>query len=814
MDKVRMGIAGCGDDGSIGTVHGASHRHSLDGEWELIGGPHLAMPESATELDKGATVNIPAQVPGNVEVDLVEAGLLKPLEIGEGAYQSIEYEGHRWFFRKPFKAPELKPSEKLQLVFEGIDTVAEVFLNGHSLGKTRNMLIPHSFEVGNMIRQGEENELVVRIDPVVVEGRKREGEICEKICEYSERAAIRKAAHMYGWDILPRIVSAGLWRPVYLKTVPAAHWRQVYAQTLSVDLKKHSAEVSVFSDFVVPDINLNGWKLGFSLVDDLGSRKEIKKESIFTCSAHHTLYLEDIDFWWPRGMGDAKLYKLHLELFDPHDVIIAEHQQTIGIRTVELIFSEITTEEDPGEFVFIVNGEKVFIKGTNHVPLDALHGRDNQHLDAMLSMTADLNCNMIRIWGGGVYETDAFYERCDELGLMIWHDFMFGCALYPQTQDFLEQVREEAEIVVKRLRHHASMALWSGNNENDVTHRWSPMHSKLNPNDERISREILPEVLRRLDPLRSYLPSSPYVSQKLFERGNNMMELPEDHLWGPRDDFKGSFYMNSPCHFVSEIGYHGAPCLDSLEQMIEPEHLWPFEENGKIDSQWRAKSVASFPDDSRHDSRIRLMAKQVTYLFNEQPSELESFLRASQISQAEAKKFFIERFRMAKWRRTGILWWNIRDGWPLISDAVVDYYNRPKLAYAYIKRVQQDVCVMVDEAENGRHKVIAVNDTLRDAKIDVFIESVEESNTLLTKTLTVPANGRVEVGEVPHSPICDMYLLKWQIHGASAGHNHYLAGPRPFNLEQYTGWVSQLGLEAKIPTFASASTPITIEVEV
>jgi beta-mannosidase len=777
-------------------------RHSLDGEWELIGGPHLAMPEHATEFENEAAIRIPARVPGNVEDDLVEAGLLTPLEMGEGAYQTLDYEGHRWFFRKSFKAPAIDPSEQLCLVFEGIDTIAEVFLNGESLGKTRNMLIPHSFEIGNCVRHGEENELIVRIDPVVVAGREREAEPCEFVNGFTERAAIRKAAHMYGWDILPRIVSAGLWRPVYLQTVPAVHWRQVFAQTLSIDLENRSAELAVFWEFVVPQINLNRWKLRLSIDDNQRNRKDLKTVSIFACSGHLMLSLEDIDFWWPRGLGDPTLYSLRIELLNPQGNVAAEHVQTIGIRTLELVQTEITTEEEPGEFVFVVNGQKVFIKGTNHVPLDALHGRDNRHLDTLLSMTADLNCNMLRIWGGGVYETDTFYDRCDELGIMVWHDFMFGCALYPQTDDFLEQAREEAEVVVKRLRHHACMALWSGNNENDVAHDWFPLHSKLNPNDDRISREILPEVLRRLDPLRSYLPSSPYVSQKVFERGKKTSEIPEDHLWGPRDDFKGPFYQNSPAHFVSEIGYHGAPCLESLKQMIEPEHLWPFENDGEIDPQWRAKAVASFPDESLHDGRIRLMANQVSILFDVIPDQLEPFIQASQISQAEAMKFFIERFRMGKWRRTGILWWNIRDGWPLISDAVVDYYNRPKLAYSYIKRVQQDLCVMVDEAENERHKVIAVNDTLNDAKIDVAISVIGQTDTLLKHTLTVPANGRAEVGEIPASPVCALYLLNWRT-DSSTGHNHYLAGPRPFNLEQYTQWVPQLGLEAQPPAFVS-----------
>jgi len=192
-------------------------------------------------------------------------------------------------------------------------------------------------------------------------------------------------------------------------------------------------------------------------------------------------------------------------------------------------------------------------------------------------------------------------------------------------------------------------------------------------------------VLRRLDPLRSYLPSSPYASQNVFERGKKTSEIPEDHLWGPRDDFDGHFYTNTQAHLVSEIGYHGAPCLESLKQMIEPEHLWPFENDGEIDPQWRAKAVARFPDESLHDGRIRLMANQISILFDVIPGQLESFIQASQISQTEAMKFFIERFRMGKWRRTGIPWWNIRDGLPLISDAIVDYYNRPKLAYSSIK---------------------------------------------------------------------------------------------------------------------------------
>jgi len=470
--------------------------------------------------------------------------------------------------------------------------------------------------------------------------------------------------------------------------------------------------------------------------------------------------------------------------------VLDTHRCRIGLRTAKLEYTEVTTPEQPGEFVFVVNGVKVFAKGTNWVPLDAFHSRDLQHLKPTLDMLVDLNCNMVRCWGGNVYESDAFFDLCDEHGVMVWQDFAFACAIYPD--EIIPAVRQEAEEVVRRLRNHASLVLWCGNNEIDHTYFWTGMG--IDPNTDKISRQVLAEVVRRQDPFRSYLPSSPYVGPEAMRLGGDANLTPEQHLWGPRDDFKGAFYTGSQAHFVSEIGYHGCPDRRSLEQMMEPNYLWPWQDN----EQWLTHAVRPLPRMTDYNYRIPLMAKQIAVLFDTVPDNLDDFILASQISQAEALKFFIERWRQRKWRTTGILWWNLRDGWPIISDAIVDYYHRKKLAYVYIKRVQTDVCAMLSEAEDGVHTLIVVNDTLHPVAGEVEVTDADSGNQLLHAAFTVEPNGKSVAGSVPQVQQPAMWLIRWKLSDGSAFLNHYLAGNRPFLLEQYRRWMNLLQIPEDI----------------
>jgi beta-mannosidase len=370
---------------------------------------------------------------------------------------------------------------------------------------------------------------------------------------------------------------------------------------------------------------------------------------------------------------------------------------------------------------------------------------------------------------------------------MVWQDFAFACALYPQTPEFHQKVEQEAQAIIPLLRNHPSLVLWAGNNEIDAFYSFAK--PKCDPNlDDRISREVLASACRRLDPWREYLPSSPYFSPKLWSLGAPHDRRPEDHLWGPRDDFKGDFYRSSNAHFASEIGYHGCPSRSSLERMMRPENLWPWQDN----EDWLTHAARPQKRGTAYNYRIQLMADQIRVLFGAEPTGLDDFIFASQVSQAEALKYFIERFRIAKGRRSGILWWNLRDGWPLISDAVVDYYGERKRAYDVIKRVQSDVCVMLDEPEDGTQNVVAVNDTLRSAAVAFKVRTDDEE--LLTGTVEIEPNGRADLGRVPASSDREFRRIEWAWEG-KAFWNHYLAGPRPFDLESLRNWYRQADLD-------------------
>ena len=302
-------------------------------------------------------------------------------------------------------------------------------------------------------------------------------------------------------------------------------------------------------------------------------------------------------------------------------------------------------------------------------------------------------------------------------------------------------------------------------------------------------------ALVQADPYRPYLPSSPYIAPEAAVYPNRLDVTPEQHLWGPRDYYKSTFYTQHTAHFVSEIGYHGCPNLTSIRRFIDPDHLWPYHDN----DQWITHCTAPAGGDDDRKYRVALMANQIMELFGIAPDDLETFILASQISQAEAKKFFIEMTRLKKWRRTGVIWWNLMDGWPQFSDAIVDYYFGKKLAYHYVKRVQQPLCLMVDEPEHWHVRVIMGNDSLQPATGDYRVWDADTGETLLEGAFTSPANANTTLGVVPvsHSDR-RMFLMTWTVNGHSYG-NHYLLGAPAFDLTDYRRWLRQVA--ALAPSF-------------
>jgi len=774
-------------------------RIALDGTWELTHFPQgTREPSGPAGLAQNGPRRIPAHVPGSVELDLVAAGEIPDPYVGENIRLLRDLEPHEWWYRRTFPSPAVKAGQSVRLVFDGIDCFATVWLNGKVLGETANMFIAHAFDVTDLLARGVDNELSVRIRSAVLEARgKPLPGAAHAMATNWESLRVRKAAHMYGWDITPRAVSAGLWRSVALEVTDPERLEPPYWSARG--LKDGTVRLAVRWDFSTPETDLSRYGLRFSGVSR-DSRFSRTVPARFT-SGCEVLEVPKARLWWPRGYGEAALYDASVELLRD-GIVVDRRAERIGLRTVELERRDIVPGGGPGEFLLRVNGEPILCKGSNWVPLDAFHGRDGTRLRAAVDLAADCGCNILRCWGGNVYEDHAFFSLCDELGILVWQDFAYACALYPEDDEFLAEVRREATAVVRKLRNHPSLALWCGDNEVDMF----AVNLNRDPNRNRITREALPHVCGQEDPGRPYLPSSPYVSPEAWKanqerpRGDAargkavdsmrllMDFMPEQHLWGPRDYFKGAFYSGNRAPFVSEIGYHGCPNVSSMKRFLEPDHLWPW----KDDPQWIVHAAESIPEGGPYRYRIKLMADQIAEMFGRIPDNVEDFALASQISQAEAKKSFIETTRSAKWNRTGVIWWNLIDCWPQFSDAVVDWYYGKKLAYWYIRRAQVPVLVMLGEPEDWHCALTASNDTLRPASGRCTVSDADTGEELWAGDFEAPANGTRRMGRVRVSRGEQrMLLIRWTAGGEEFG-NHSLIGSPPFDLERYKGWMNRI----------------------
>ena len=770
---------------------------SLNGTWELSywKQPAEAITDPA-ELKEVEVKTIPAQGPGNVELDLLAAGLIADPMIGANVNKLRAWEGHQWCYSRRFTAPKLSEGQRAELWFGGIDCLADIWVNGKHAGSSADMLIERRFDVTDLIEQGGENTVQVIIRPVVPASQDHLlGMFSMGNFATEESVYIRKAPHMYGWDIMPRLVSAGLWRGVELRVLEPARFTDVTWVTTHIDTATRN--VSLFVDFQtkLPFDLYDKAKLRFTLTRN-GKEAWRGEQIAFMHAGRIVANLEKADLWWPRGYGEPALYEAKSELIGPDGKVLDTDVKRIGLRIVKLDISDIHLPDERGKFCFVVNGEKIFVRGTNWVPLDALHSRDAAQYESAIKLVTDANCNMIRCWGGNVYEDTRFFDLCDENGIMVWQDFAMGCAFYPQRDDFLDQFREEVTSVVLKLRNHASLALWAGNNEDDANLFWSrlqPFH--LDPNRDQVSRHVIPEVLYEFDGTRPYLPSSPYYSEAVWEKGSLEQYLPENHLWGPRGYYKDKFYTTAPCTFVSEIGYHGCPNRSSLEKMMTAEGLYPWTEGRQWNDEWITKSTRRFVAWGPTMDRNNLMLNQVNILFGSVPDDLDEFVFASQSVQAEAMKYFVEMWRGRKFERTGIIWWNVRDGWPIVSDAVVDYYGSKKLAYYFLSNVQKNVCVFVNDPVDGAYPLVAVNDTRHPAEGTVTVTDVATGREVFKGSYRVGANGRETIARLPVLEGQGMLLIRYEADGERFG-NHYLYGEPPYDLKEYRNWLDKTKLYA------------------
>lgn len=736
---------------------------------------------------------IKAEVPGNFELDLMREKILPDLYFGTNVLQAQKLENLHLYYQTEFSYTSDGTTDDF-LVFEGIDTVAEIFLDGEKIGFTENMLHSHEFPLKNL--QSGKHGLLVHIIPTAIYARKFDlPATCFGLQYNSDATEVRKAPYMFGWDIMPRIVSGGLWKGV--KIEKRAKTRIENAFTATEEIKDGTAVLRTSFRVESDEDFLTDFTARTAVYYD-GRICAEKEQRCFTANQRVSLQVENAKPWYPANYGEPNLYTVKITLLK-NGVTVDEINYRIGIRTVKLLRTSRAGEN--GEFCFIINGKKVFCMGTNWVPTDAFPSRQKDYDLRALKLVKEAGCNIIRCWGGNIYPSREVYDFCDENGIMIWQDFAFGCGHYPDDERLCRLTKEEVKKVAIAYRNHPSFVLWAGDNECDsfVCRDCETEHSEtgasglLNPNENTLSRNVVPRELRNHDATRPYLPSSPYIDETAYRSG-----LPSEyHLWGPRDYFKGEYYKNSVCHFASETGYHGCNSLKSLQKFIPETSLNDIgtsRECRNADYLVHASCMetTSAKQGNPYAYRIPLMISQVERIFTERRSGLYDFTLQSQISQAEADKYFIERFRMAKWRKTGIIWWNMIDGWPQISDAVADWYGNKKLAFYYIRRSQQPFAMMLDEPREGKMRLYAVNDLQETATGTYAVKNLSTGETVENGVLEVAANSSAVISEIAEQSRA-FYFIEWHTDIGSGVNHHACSLGDKWLFEEYLERLKQAG---------------------
>jgi beta-mannosidase len=689
---------------------------------------------------------MPATIPGTVHTDLRAAGKIEDpyYRLNERKVQWIDKVN--WEYKTSFILnSESLIKQNVRLVFEGLDTWADVYLNGHLMLKADNMFVTWRMDAKPYLKTGE-NELRILFTSPVMKGLEKQeafGFPLPASNDQSETGGMgtnqvsiftRKAGYHFGWDWGPRLVTSGIWKPVYLESwdnarIADIHVIQHKINTKSADITAEvELETSVAGDYSLK-LLVDGKQFTSAVFNSVPG---VSKQKV-------NLSIPEPKLWWPNGLGEQPLYKISAELSASGKVIDGK-STTIGLRTVKLVRKP--DAKGGGEsFYFEVNGRPVFAKGANYIPNDVFLTRVKpETYEFIVKSAADANMNMLRVWGGGVYESDLFYDLCDKYGIMVWQDFMFACSMYPGDDDFLNSIRQEAEDNVKRLRNHACIALWCGNNEMETA--WAQGHEdrgwgwkQIYKPEQReiiwkaydtIFHHILPAVVAANTDNQPYWHSSPSAGMgKLAGYDNNSGDM---HYWGvwhgqhPFSDFR-----KYKARFMSEYGFQSFPEFNSVKKYTLP-------------SDWNIESevMASHQRSGIGNLRIKQYMEQDYQI----PDDFEQLLYVGQLLQADAIKMALKTHRSDMPYCMGSLYWQINDCWPVASWSGIDYYGKWKALHYFAKEAckKQIINVVI---ENGKLLIYGVSDLQQKTEAVIRLNLADFNGLSLWNRpvkITLPAN--------------------------------------------------------------------------
>ena len=615
-----------------------------------------------------------ARVPGNVHTDLMALGRLKdPLVRGQEA-EAGWVEQRDWWYRRRFTPdPALMGQAQLRLVAEGIDTWATLWLNGRRLGRVEDMFVEHAFDVRGLLRPGV-NELLLRF-----EAPQRVLRALEK--RYGPRAAVgdplrvhgRKAQYSFGWDWGPRLPTCGVFKPIRLEGAGEARIDDLWCRTL----KATAAEASGLLIAEVACTRPQRLALRAALGPWRFERTVALKKGLNRLRLPWRILKPRL--WWPRGHGAPALYQAELSLGTA-----ARATVEVGLRTVAL-----RREKDAeGEgFGFTVNGRPIYAKGANWIPADSFLGRvSDERIQGLVGRAAEANMTMLRGWGGGLYEGEAFYAACDRAGLLVWQDLPFACSEVSEHPEFMAQVEAEAALALRRLRRHPSLALWCGNNEAHMARSAGWFRGRDHAQwGRKLYEERLPRVCARLDPDRPYWPGSPFGGADA-----NSGSQGDRHHWEVWANYRAyDEYRLDRGRFITEFGFAALPNAGRLREALAPQDRWV-----------QSRGLAFHDKVEWGGASARLSY----YINKELPlaGGLEAFRYLSQVNQALALRSGFEHWRRLKPHNQGALVWQLNDCWPVISWSILDSADEPKLAYYAVRGALDDALLSCVEAEPVR----------------------------------------------------------------------------------------------------------------
>ena len=656
---------------------------TLDGPWQF--------------RESGTDEWLPGLVPGGVHPDLMAAGRISDPFVGDAELR-VQWVAQRdWEYRREFVVDEaVTGQERLALVFDGLDTLADIRLNGDLLGSADNMFRTWRWDITGRLRPGS-NTLAVTFRSAVHYGAEMETvRHLDSVAEQLPGAPyLRKAPCHFGWDWGPKLPNVGFWQGVRLEGWSAAHLAHVRpSQTIGGDGARISAAVR--AEFMTGAgarsiearlrvVHPNG------RVDDAGA--VLRPDGP---GALLSIDIAEPELWWPNGLGGQPLYRVEVELIDGSRTLDARTFQ-VGLRTLEL-----RREPDKwGEsFTFVVNRVPVFAKGSNWIPADAFPGRVTPfQLEALLTAAAAANHNMIRVWGGGYYEIEAFYDLCDRLGILVWQDFMFACSVYPLGgESFLANVRAEVSEQVRRLRHRACLALWCGNNEMErgwTDWAWDRLETQdLKAAYLRFFGETLPGWIADEGSATPYWPSSPSSGRPLVEAiGERSGDEHEWVVWHGLEPF--SAYGRESYRFISEFGFESLPAETTIVAFAPDP------------ADWNLGSAVLDHHQRGRDGNARIM-----YYLAQQfrlPRDFGGLVYLTQVLQAEAVRVGVEHWRRERDRCGGALYWQLNDCWPVSSWSSIDYFGRWKALHYAARRFFAPVLLSCS-VEGGEAVISVTND--------------------------------------------------------------------------------------------------------